>query len=206
LARCHNRGPDAYWNTGAIFAAPATAMFEILFIFGVLGLLLGQLWEYLSALPAFPTLLTAFFAVPLLARADYLSLRERFRLEGIAQDRLPVPPERFYWTLQRSQLRNVACLLPLVVVAAWFVALRWPAALACDLTSLAGWSAGLLAILSTVRLVAAATLYVRASQWFDKMAPWAVGLYRTTMYRISENPDFLGPDNPRRQEKEKSVY
>ena len=39
-------------------------MLEILFIFGMLGLLLGQLWEYLSGLPSFPTLLVAFFAVP----------------------------------------------------------------------------------------------------------------------------------------------
>ncbi len=181
-------------------------MLEILFIFGMLGLLLGQLWEYLSALPAFPTLLVAFFAVPLLTRADYLNLRERFRLEGLAQDRLPVPPERFYWTLQKRQLRHVVCLLPVVVAVAWFVALRWPADLALTLSALVGWVAGIVAILSTIRLIAAGTLYVRASQWFDKMAPWAVGLYRTTMYRISENPDFLGPDNPQQQEKEKSVY
>jgi hypothetical protein len=187
-------------------AAGRYFMFEILFIFGVFGLLLGHLWEYLAALPAFPTLLTAFFAVPLLARADYLNLLERFRLEGLAQGRLPVPPERFYWTLQRSQLRRAVCLLPIIVAAAWFAALRWPAAPALTIPSAAGWIAGLLAIASTARLISASTLYVRASQWFDKMAPWAVGLYRTTMYRISENPDFLGPDNPERQEKEKSVY
>jgi hypothetical protein len=181
-------------------------MLEILFIFGMLGLLLGQLWEYLASLPAFPTLLVAFFAVPLLTRADYLNLRERFRLEGLAEHRLPVPPERFYWTLHAGRLRHVVCWLPFVVVAAWFVALRWPADLALTVGSLAGWVAGLLAILSTIRWIAAGTLYVRASQWFDKMAPWAVGLYRTTMYRISENPDFLGPENPRREEEEKSVY
>jgi hypothetical protein len=181
-------------------------MFELLFIFGVFGLLLGELWEYLAALPAFPTLLTAFFVIPLLTGADYFNLRERFRLEGLAQDRLPIPPERFYWTLQRRQLRHVVCLLPFVVTGAWFVALRWPAEIAFSVPSIAGWSAGFLAIVSTVRLIAAATLYVRASQWFDKMAPWAIGVYRTTMYRISENPDFLGPANPQRQEKEKNVY
>ena len=181
-------------------------MFEILFIFGVLGLLLGHLWEYLGNLPAFPTLLTAFFAVPLLARGDYLHLLERFRLEGVAQHRLPVPPERFYWTLQKSRLRQAVCWLPLVAGAAWWVALRWPAQLAWSVRSGAGWGAGLIAIVATARLIAAGTLYVRASQWFDRMAPWAIGFYRTTMYRISENPDFLGPENPKRQEKEKSVY
>jgi hypothetical protein len=181
-------------------------MFEMLFILGALGLLLGHFLEYLSGLPAFPTLLAAFFVIPLLARGDYLALLERFRLEGLAQDRLPVPPERFYWTLQRCQLRQAVCLLPAVVALAWFVALRWPAALGLSVASAAGWGAGLLAIVSTARLLAAATLYVRASQWFDKMAPWAVGLYRNTMYRISENPDFLGPENPQRKEEEKSVY
>jgi hypothetical protein len=181
-------------------------MFEILFMMGMLGLLLGHFLEYLSGLPAFPTLLTAFFAVPLLARADYLTLLERFRLEGLAQDRLPVPPERFYWTLQRRQLRRAVCVLPVMAAVTWFCALRWPAAAELSVASTAGWGTGLLAILSTARLLAAATLYVRASQWFDKMAPWAIGLYRTTMYRISENPDFLGPENPQRQEEEKSVY
>ena len=117
-----------------------------------------------------------------------------------------MPPERFYWTLQRSQLRHVVCGLPFVVAAAWYVALRWPADLALTVPSIAGWSAGVVAILATIRLIAAVTLYVRASQWFDKMAPWAVGLYRTTMYRISDNPDFLGPENPQREEEEKSVY
>ena len=181
-------------------------MFELIFIFGALGLLLGHLWEYLSALPAFPTLLTAFFAVPIVARADYLGLLERFRLEGIAQHRLPVPPERFYWTLQRRQLCKAVCVLPILAGAAWFAAIRWPAALEASAGSASGWISGLAAILSTARLIAAGTLYVRASQWFDKMAPWAIGLYRTTMYRMSENPDFLGSENPKRQEREKSIY
>jgi hypothetical protein len=181
-------------------------MFEILFIMGALGLLLGHFLQYLSSLHAFPTLLVAFFFIPLLARGDYLDLLERFRLEGLAEDRLPVPPERFYWTLQRSRLRQAVCWLPVVVALAWFVALRWPAALELNVASAAGWGAGVLAVLASARFLAAATLYVRASQWFDKMAPWAIGLYRTTMYRISENPDFLGPENPQRKEEEKSVY
>ncbi len=191
---------------GSRLGGGTPVMFEILFIFGVLGLLLGQLWEYLSALPAFPTLITAFFAVPLLARGDYLRLLATFRLEGVAQDRLPVPPERFYWTLQRSRLRAAVCWSLVVAPISWFVALRWPAALTLSVGSIGGWFAGVVAILSTARLIAAATLYVRASQWFDKMAPWAVGLYRTAMYRISENPDFLGSEDPRRKEEEKSVY
>ena len=72
--------------------------------------------------------------------------------------------------------------------------------------SLAGWLAGGLAIISTSRFIAASVVYVRASQWFDKMAPWAVGICRRTMYRLSDNPDFLGPENPVQREKEKSIY
>ncbi len=72
--------------------------------------------------------------------------------------------------------------------------------------SLAGWAAGLLAIFATARLAAYGTVYVRASHWFDRMAPWAVGICRRTLYRLSQNPDFLDTDDGKRREKEKSFY
>ena len=181
-------------------------MLEILFIFGLLGWLVGAFWEYLSALAAFPTILTAFAAVPLVAWADYLSTVHRFDLEGLDEERVPVPPERFYWTLHKSHLlRTLRWSGPLTVFA-WAAAVEWPADLSYDFRSLAGWSAGALAIFATSRFVAHGVVYLRASHWFDKMTPWAVGLCRRTMYRLSDNPDFLDPANPKRRDKEKSVY
>ena len=84
---------------------PVTAMMEILFLFGALGWLLGSCWEYLGTLDAFPTILVAFAAVPLLSCADYLATLHRFELEGLDTQRGPVPPERFYWGIHRGQLR-----------------------------------------------------------------------------------------------------
>ena len=181
-------------------------MFEILFIFGLLGLLLGTLCEFLASLAAFPTLLTAGVVVPLLGWVVYLEMLPRFGLHGINQPRPPVPPERFYWTLHRARLRlALACLGPLSV-GAWAAALAWPAELAWTGSSLTGWLAGALAIVATALLAACATIYVRASHWFDKMAPWLVGACRRSLYRMSENPDFLAPENPVQRENEKSVY
>jgi hypothetical protein len=181
-------------------------MFEILFIFGVFGWLLGQLWEYLSALAAFPTLLTAFALIPLLAYGDFLALLRRLDLEGIQSDRLPVPPERFYWPVRRARLRLMCLGMTVLAAPSWVGAMEWPASSAWDRVSLAGWIAGAVAILSSARALSSGIVYVRASQWFDKMAPWAIGFYRNTMYRISDNPDFLGPADAQREKKEKSVY
>ena len=181
-------------------------MMEILFLFGALGWLLGSCWEYLGTLDAFPTILVAFAAVPLLSCADYLTTLHRFELEGLDAQRGPVPPERFYWTIHRGQLRRALVLSGPLTLAAWAAAVEWPAALVSTPASLIGWISGGLAILATSRFIAASVVYVRASQWFDKMAPWAVGYCRRMMYRLSENPDFLGPENPSRKEKEKSIY
>ncbi len=181
-------------------------MFEILFIFGVFGWLLGELWEYLSALAAFPTLLAAFVLIPLLAYGDFLSLLRRLDLEGIQSGRLPVPPERFYWPARRARLRLMCLGMGALAVASWVGALEWPASAAWDRISMAGWITGASAILASARAISAGIVYVRASQWFDKMAPWAIGFYRSAMYRISDNPDFLGPVDARREKKEKSVY
>ena len=181
-------------------------MLEILFIFGLLGLLLGTFLEYLASLQGFPTILTAFFVVPMLSWALYLELLRRFELEHIGAPRPPVPPERFYWTLHRTRLRiTLLVSLPLAIVA-WTAALEWPASLEPTSGSLSGWLAGATAILSTTAFASCLTIYVRASHWFDKMTPWAVGACRRSLYRISGNPDFLAPENPVREEKEKSIY
>ena len=181
-------------------------MFEILFIFGLLGLLLGTVCEFLASLAAFPTLLTAFVVVPLLAWVVYLEMLPRFGLSGINQPRSPVPPERFYWTLQRARLRLALAGLGPLAVGAWAAALEWPAELAWTGTSVTGWLAGAVAMIATALLVACATIYVRASHWFDRMAPWIVGACRRSLYRMSENPDFLTSDRPDRQKEEKSIY
>ncbi len=181
-------------------------MMEILFLFGALGWLLGQLWEYLSSLQAFPTILVSFAAVPLLTCVDYLVTLQRYELEGLDARRGPVPPERFYWTLHQGRLwRAVAWSGPLTV-AAWAAAVEWPASFAATGVSLTGWLAGALAIFATTKFIVASVVYVRASQWFDRMTPWVIGYCRRTMYRLSENPDFLGPENPTRKDKEKSIY
>lgn len=181
-------------------------MFEILFIFGAFGWLLGAACEFLSSLDAFPTILTALILVPLVAGADYLETLHRLELGGLHQGREPVPPERFYWELHRARLLRSALGMTPVVVVAWAAAVWWPAAWSLAGVSLAGWVAGAAAVLSTARACARCAVYVHASRWFDRMAPWAVGLCRRTLYRLSDNPDFLSPENPARREKEKSVY
>ncbi len=181
-------------------------MFELLFLCGVFGLMLGAIWEYVTALPAFPTILVASAAIPLLAWADYLRLVQRLELGGMSRRRAPVPPERFYWTLGRGQLRTMLIYSSALALVAWVAAIKFPAAFEPTKTAVAGWTAGAVAIVASARFWSSVIAYVRASQWFDKMTPWAVGFCRRSLYRISENPDFLAPDNPERREKEESVY
>ena len=181
-------------------------MLEILFIFGLFGWLVGAACEYLSSLAAFPTILSAFILVPLLACADYLEALHRWELGGLHQRREPVPPERFYWDVYKSRILATLAWLSPVVVGTWVAAIWWPADLSLERTSILGWLAGAGAVLSTTRFTSYCAVYVHASRWFDKMAPWAVGVCRRTLYRLSDNPDFLAPDNPKRQEREKSIY
>ena len=163
-------------------------MFEILFIFGVFGWLLGAACEYLSNLAAFPTILTASLVIPLLASADYLEMLNKLDLGGLSARREPVPPERFYWNLQKPRLlRTVLWTFPLAL-AAWVAAIWWPASLAPTAASLVGWLAGLTAVVSTARFASHCAVYVRASRWFDKMAPWAIGVCRRTLYRYLRQP------------------
>ena len=181
-------------------------MFEILFLCGLVAVMLGAIWEYVTALAAFPTLLAGFAIIPLLAWADYLRLLQWLELGGLERRRAPVPPERFYWLLGKNRLRHVLAWTGPLSLAAWAAAIWYPADWALSGSALVGWLAGAFAILATSRFCAAATIYVRASQWFDKMAPWAVGFCRRSLYKLSDNPDFLDPGNPAGREKEKSIY
>ena len=181
-------------------------MFELLFLCGVFGLMLGAVWEYVTSLPAFPTILVASASIPLLAWADYLRLVPYLELTGMSRRRAPVPPERFYWLIGRSRLCKMMAWSGVVLVAGWTLALWFPANLTPTRSAVIGWTTGVLAILASARFCSSAIAYVRASQWFDKMTPWAVGFCRRSLYRLSENPDFLAPDNPQRREKEESIY
>ncbi len=181
-------------------------MLEILFLFGALGWLLGMTWEYVCSLAAFYTVATAFFSIPLIACADYLEMSNMLDLGDMKPGVAPIPPQRFYWSLHQDRLRRRLLWTAPLAVVGWAAALQWPAEWAWTWASVVGWLAGAAAIVATARFLACAVIYVHASHWFDRMAPWAVGLGRRTMYRLSENPDFLGPENPRKKEKEKSVY
>ena len=146
-------------------------------------------------------------AIPLLAWADYLRLVPYLELAGMSRHRPPVPPERFYWTFGRIRLRRM-----LVVEWRGFgrrlgVGLEISGRRICrrGRRSSAG-RPGSVAIVASARFCSSAIAYVRASQWFDKMTPWAIGFCRRSLYRLSENPDFLAPENPRRREEEKSIY
>jgi hypothetical protein len=187
-------------------------MVEILFVLGLVGLLVVYTFEYLASLAAAPTLLTAACLVPLLAVWDYLHAVHVMHLEGAhvrrgeSRRRAPVPPERFYWLLNACRLRRQILWLAPIAILAWALALRCPAAMSLEPEDLAGWGFGAISIVATARLGARSILYWRASQWFDQMRPGVVGLYRRTMYRLSENPEFLGEENPRRRERENSIY
>ncbi len=181
-------------------------MFELLFLCGLFGLMLGAVWEFVTSLPAFPTIFVASAAIPLLAWADYLRLVPYLELGGMARHRAPVPPERFYWTLGRIRLRRMLVWSGVLLLAAWTLALKFPADLAATTSAVIGWTTGAVAIVASARFCSSTIAYVRASQWFDKMTPWAIGFCRRSLYRLSENPDFLAPDNPRRRDEEKSIY
>lgn len=175
-------------------------MIEILFLFGLLGWTMGMAWEYLSARPAFPTLLVGMCAVPLLCWADYLATLQRLALERLGKAPEPIPPERFYWDLRKARVLAALPMLAAISAVAWAVAIQWPAGGTASKESVIGWVAGAIAMVSTARLMAWSVIYVRASHWFNRMAPWAVGVCRNAMYRFSENPDFLGPKAPREEE------
>ena len=187
-------------------------MVEILFVLGLLGVLVVYTFEYLAALAAAPTLLAGVCLVPMLAAWDYIHAVHLMQLEGVQtrrgdrRRRAPVPPERFFWVLNSQRLQRQLLWLAPISLLGWVLALRCPAGLALEPEALAGWGFGAISIVATARLCARGILYWRASQWFDQMRPGVVGFYRRTMYQLSENPEFLGEENPRQRERENSIY
>ena len=61
-----------------------------------------------------------------------------------------------------------------------------------SLASIVGWLNAFVGIVTLSRVISAATLFFKASQWFDAMSPKIVGLLRHAMYKLSDNYEYLG--------------
>jgi hypothetical protein len=179
-------------------------MVEVLIIFGLLGWLFLTFLEWLSTLPVFPAVVTAAVLCPILSARDYLRLIRTWKLRGIYSSRDPIPPERFYWVVQRAKLQRSIILFTVPCVLAWCNAALLPASLDANIASIVGWMNSLVGILTLSRVVSATALFFKASQWFDAMSPTLVGLLRRAMYKLSDNYEYLG-QKKRDAEKEK-VY
>jgi hypothetical protein len=179
-------------------------MVEVLIIFGLLGWLFLTFLEWLSTLPVFPAVVIAAVLCPILSARDYLRLTRTWKLRGIYSNRDPIPPERFYWVLQRIRLQHTIILFTVPSALAWCNAVLLPASLDVNLASIVGWLNSLVGILTLSRVVSATALFFKASQWFDAMSPTLVGLLRRAMYKLSDNYEYLG-QKKRDPEKEK-VY
>jgi len=167
-------------------------MVEILFVIGLLGWLAAMLFEYLYTLPSFGTVVTALLVPPIVAAVEYYRKKEAWHLQGIGTARSATPPERFYWPWRRDKLffgamSQWAIALPLWVLAFWFPVAgeqAGEALVGVTTTGMAAWLTGA----GLGRLL----LHFHASQWFDRMTPWIAGFCRRTLYRLSDNPEFLG--------------
>jgi hypothetical protein len=179
-------------------------MVEVLVIFGLLGWLFLTFLEWLSTLPVFPAMVTAAVLCPILSVRGYFRLARKWKLHGIYSNRDPIPPERFYWIVQRRKLQGSTALFAIPCLLAWCNAALLPASLEVNLPSIVGWLNSLVGILTLSRVVCATALFFQASQWFDAMSPSLVGLLRRTMYKLSDNYEYLG-QRKRDPEKEK-VY
>jgi len=180
---------------------------ELLFIIAFIAWAVITVFQYLAGLAAAPTLLAAALTVPILAVWRSRLLIRRAHLEFASARRRPLPPERFYWPSARRRLGWRIGLATFVTLAAWPVALIWPARWSLGAGSATGWAAAALAITSLAELAAALWLYVRASQLFDHLAPTALGWLRVGLYRLSDNHEFLGEEPlPRRKSVRESIY
>lgn len=167
-------------------------MFEILFLLGLLGWLGALLVEYLYALPSFGSLAAGVLFCPVVAGFDYLTEKRRIRLDGVGTSRQATPPELFYWPWRRARLLRQVCAYGIGAIPCWWALLRFPIGSQQLQIALLGLGASALAVLTTGRFLSRLFLYFNASQWFDRMTPWIVGYCRRTLYRISDNPEFLG--------------
>ncbi len=182
-------------------------MLELLFIIAFIAWVVITALQYLAGLAAAPTLLAALLTVPILAIWRSRLLIRQAHLEFASARRRPLPPERFYWPSARRRLGWRIGLATFAALAAWPLAIAWPARWSIDSGSAMGWAAGAIALASLAELAAALWLYVRASQLFDHLAPTALGWLRVGLYRLSDNHEFLGEEPlPRRKIVRESIY
>ena len=179
-------------------------MVEVLVIFGLVGWLFLTFLESLSKLPFFPAIVAAAILCPVLSSRDYLHLSQAWHLRGVCAKRDPIPPERFYWVAQKTRLRRVILRSGILSALAWCNAMVLPASYEVSLPSIVGWLNALVAIVTLTRVISAATLFFKASQWFDAMSPKFVGLLRQAMYKLSDNYEYLGPK--KRDPEKEEVY
>ena len=171
-------------------------MVELLAVFGFLGWLFFALWEWLRSVPAFPAILVGLALVPTLSTLDYYLLSRQYGLRGLFAGRDPIPPERFYWTIQRPRMLRIIFVQFVLAVAAWTNAAILPASLDVSRLSLIGWLNALAGVLTAARFISSTALFFKASQWFDAMTPSVIGLFRHAMYRLSDNYEYLGQRQP----------
>jgi hypothetical protein len=182
-------------------------MVELLIFLALLGWGVGIVIEFLSTLAAFPTLVAAALFIPVIAVLSYGRLLRIHRLEFLQSTRKFLPPERFYWPTQAARLRREMVISLLIALVAWPAAITFPAAVSFDIGSVTGWLCGAVAILSLALATARIRLFLKASQRFDRLTPWAIGSIRRFMFWISDNYDFLGeePEISKKRAKE-SMY
>ncbi len=178
-------------------------MVELFFLIGLLGWLGAVLFEFLYSQPFFPSVASALLVVPLVAWCDYHWLSQKMPFRRIETLDKPIPPERFYWKIVRRRIGRELWLLAVTLPVAWLTLVFYP--VGRESTFWVGLIATLVALWSSGRILSRATLYFNASQWYDKMTPRFMGWLRNWMYRISDNPEFLSDDPPKKKEKE-TVY
>ncbi|MEY3479489.1 MAG: hypothetical protein RIQ71_264 [Verrucomicrobiota bacterium] len=182
-------------------------MLELLFFIAFVAWLFFSTLEFVLSLPCAPTLIAASALVPLLAIARHAALAREHHLERLRPGSQPVPPERFFWPLARRRIGLKLGTAFACATVFWPVAVIWPAGSELNMTSLAGWISGALAIVSLGEVLACGWLYISASHWFDRHAPSFVGCARRMLYRISDNYDFLGEEPlPHERRDREKVY
>jgi hypothetical protein len=166
-------------------------MLAVLVIFSLIGWLLQTFLQWLSSLPVFPAVVAGAVLCPILAPWDYFRLTRTWKLRGALFKRDPIPPERFYWTIQRPRLGRMIILFSISSALAWCNAAILPASHDIDLASIVGWVNALVGMLTLSRVISATTLFFKASQKFDAMNPPLLGLLRRAMYKLSDNYEYL---------------
>lgn len=183
-------------------------MLELAFFFAVLAWVVLLFFEWLSTLPAAATIFSLLVAVPVISVLRYDTLRRDWHLDFLSSCQPVLPPQRYNWWLYRKRVLRSLCLLPLAGLPLFFVAIIMPARWLLAPVSLAGWIAAIGAGFAFAEWFARAWLYLRSAQRMDCYAPNFVGWLRRLMYRMSDNPEFLGGDPVSAEEKQKmeSIY